>query len=441
MAKNPYDYERKQYAANLGIRGALFLGTTLGQVVSTDDPQQMGRLYVHCVELGDPPNLTSEDFTKLPLCTYCSPLAGSTDSRTSKGPDDDSSTVGQMAYGMWSIPKVGSTVAVVCVDGNPSQRLWIGCVFDQLVTNTLPHGRYNYSSHSPDGPLSSTERPIQPMYDNMSKAFTKRDGNFEWRSRGADYQTANVTDENLEASPSNKPDDTEHEVKQEDGTTLYSTQGYATSRNKTFGGQSLDSQVYSWTTPGFHSISMDDRVENCRFRIRTVSGKQILLDDTNERIYISTAQGNVWLEMDEDGSLDIFCSESISFHGKHINLMAEETIRMYAKTGIHSRSDTDIRFFAKENIDSIAKGDIRETSDGTNETLAGKNIVETGEKIHMNGPAATKAKDAVYVNRTPEHEPWGRTTTKDGTTIAPKYSYNDPMIGRENIKRGKNWRR
>lgn len=451
-------------AFNNSMRGnPLFLGVTLGTVVSTNDPQEMGRLFILCPELGDSPDLTPEDFEKLPLASYCGAFGGSYDSRIVRGPESDpktNGTPGTVASGLWGTPKKGATAAVMCVDGNPSQRIWIGCIPDQLSIATLPHGRFiEKEDGTQDGPLSSTEDPIQPLYNNLKKAFGDKKGNYEWRSRGADFQATGVQSAYLDESPSNRVDETETKVAQKDGTTLYVTQGYGVSRDQTDGGDVYDNQVYSWTTPGFHSISMDDREENCRIKIRTTGGKQFILDDTNERIYLNTSQGAVWIELDENGCLDVYGAEKLSFSGKHLNFTAQESIRMYSKKDIHFRADENIRMYSEKKLDIIIKDDARVTakninlnstesiyqySIGNNETLSEKLIIETGKEIHMNGPTAKEAKKpekAAYTNRIPQHEPWARVGTKDDTTTEPKYPYDDPMIGREHGKRGKNWRR
>ena len=459
-----------------GIRGLSFYGITLGRVVSTDDPQQMGRLFVLCPDLGDPPDLDPDDFTSLPPCTYMAPFGGTTESDQARGPADTYSR-GPLTYGMWAIPKRGAIVGVMCINGNTNQRVWVGSVYEQYVVNTLPHGRYFYEDQNgaiphpegaPYGPVTATEHPIQPLYDNQTSAFSTRLGNFEWRTRGADFQTAAIIDEDaFQASPCNVRDDTEVKFTQEDGTTITVTEGLSPSRDND---AANDNQTYSWTTPGFHSISLDDRAINCRIKLRTSAGHQIIMDDTNERIYINTAKGNNWIEIDEDGSIDIFSTESISATGKHINLTAEETIRLYGKAGVHIKSDADIRIQAGSNVDTTAEGNIdtkagghlfdsaggdidtnaggsiHETSGGSNETSAGGNIVETGAQVHMNGPRAASATSAApqpafLTNRYPQHEPWARTSTKSDTTHDPKYVYNDPQVGREHKVRGPNWRR
>lgn len=438
-------------------RQARFTGLTIGTVLGTSDYQQMGRLYVLCPELGDPPDLDPTRFLELPPCTYVSPLAGSigTNARGS----DDYTSEGAIAYGFWSIPKIGSSVAVACVDGDPNQRIWIGCIYDQFQTNTLPNGRYvTNGSGTPDGPFTSTESPIQPTYSNYRQAFGGKDGNYEWRTRGADYQATALSADLSESANNPTADDHNLTKTYADGSSHTFTEGYATQRDQRQ--EKLpDSSTYSWSTPGQHAISMDDRPENCRARIKTAAGHQIILDDTNERIYINTAQGNNWIQIDQDGCIDVFSSEKVSVHAKHINMTSDESIRLYSKGDIHLRAENNIKMFAGNDIDVVATNDIRtsatnihavaatniaESAGSTHSTIAGSQIVEQGGQIHMNGPAGidpSRAQDAYFVNRLPEHEPWGRVGTASDTTTEPKYGYDDSQVGREHTARGRLWRR
>ena len=152
-----------------------FTGVTVGQVVDTNDPQQMGRVRALCPSLGDDPD--EENFEDIPWASYASPFGGSISNSTfTRGPDEesDNETDGHVAYGMWSIPKEGATVLIMCLDGNPLYRVWLGCLYGQSLNHTLPHGRYSHDfvgSGKPDGPFATSDEPIQPLYKNLTEAF------------------------------------------------------------------------------------------------------------------------------------------------------------------------------------------------------------------------------------------------------------------------------
>lgn len=472
----------------------------IGTVVDTNDPQQIGRIRVVVTTWGDSWNHKVEN---MPWCTFVSPLAGQTHVGT-KGPGIQETT-GGVSYGMWGLPKVGAQVVVMSMDENHMYRLVMGCVFDANTAHTMPHGRWMYDDHpkldkerpkcKPYGPYSSTENLIQPLAQNLQQAFGNSDVAFEWRTRAADYSVSRVDVSQLNQTYSGVQDDLE--IENTDDNTWVSTQGYQNSRIDPHGnptGKNNDSQVYSWTTPGFHSISMDDRQENCRTRLRTTSGHQILLDDTNERIYISTAQGNNWIEMDQAGNISVYSSSKISIRSNaDINLSSDASVNIHGKTGVHIQSDVDIRMTAKSDIHAQAgksihghaKNDVlfeadqkihiksgsnlnissgselnmksasltNITSGSTMNLKAGGQIIETGTQIHLNGPTANTAttassagdKPANFPNMIPTHEPYGRCMTKSDTSIEPELSYTDKKMGKlergRTIPRGMYWRR
>ena len=480
-----------------------FTGITLGRVVDTNDPQQMGRVRAICASLGD--DIDEENIEDVPWASYASPFAGSVSNNTfSRGTDEedkDNVTDGHVAYGMWGIPKEGAIVLIMCVDGDPLYRVWVGCLYGQNLNNTLPHGRYSFDFISsadgkPDGPFSTSDEPIQPLYKNLTEAFGADKTKPEWRTRGADYSAAGIhnniiikIDESVDVST---PDEIgEHPGSYTDSTGTYTvTQGYANSRlNSDIEAadeevtENYDSQTYSWTTPGFHSIAMDDRVENCRMRFRTTTGHQIVLDDTNERIYISTAEGNNWIEMDQNGNIDIHSERRISIHAaKDINFSTDETFRVHAKKGIHMYSGEETRIHSAKDINIRTEQNLRTHSaqqtfieSDTNMNLktatefrasssstmhfnsGGDMMLTGGPDIHLNGPTATLSEPAAethsyWTNRIPQHEPWGRIMMDKGTTDNDsgnshvlELDYTDPLVGEQEldelVERGPYWRR
>ena len=454
---------------------------TLGTVVDTNDPQQMGRVRVVCQQWGDS---WSSDVEELPWAIYVTPFGGQTQVGT-RGPGIQESE-GGIAYGMWAVPTVGAQVVVMCIDGNPMTRMYFGCVYDQHVPHTMPHGRFMYDDHpelektgaspAPYGPYTSTEKYIQPLTANMKQAFGSKDEpNYEYRSRAADYTVSRVDISQIGSTYSKVQDDANVE---HDGWT--STQGYQTSRSdpevqSSYTDSNYDPMIYSIVSPGFHAFSMDDRQENCRLRLRTTSGHQIIMDDTNERIYIATAQGNNWIEMDQDGNIDIFTSNKLSVHAqKEINFTSDDTIRMYAKKGIHMHSDDEVRIESTKDIHvrtsqnirtkasqsilteagqtfSVKSGsDLKLESAAATHHLSAANMYCTAPQIHLNGPTAASAtapaeQPAFWTDRVPTHEPFARTMTKNDFTHTPELKYDDKKVGRLErgrvITRGMYWRR
>ena len=426
----------------------------------------------------------------VPWASYITPFGGA-NGGMARGPNklSENSNKGSVAYGLWAIPKVGAVVLLACVDGDPNQRIYLGCLYDQYTPHTMPHGRFMDNTV---GPLSSGDAQIMPLLQNYERAFV----NFaspEWQSRGADFTVSAVDESQLEKAETDIPDDKKPETRQ----------GYEVTRTELNHenpqtGETYESQTYSITTPGFHAISLDDRAKNCRIRIRSTAGHQILLDDSNERIYVCTAEGNNWIELDQNGNIDIFSARRISVHSeKDMNFTSDETIRMYGKKGVHIQSggeyrvkavgdithktDANINQFATTNYNVIANEtveytavDILHTTSGSMhlnsgvavnvtassgiDVKAGSGVTVEGSIINLGGPPAAAADktnpveppDAHLPNKSPEHEPYPRvglidTDLDEQPKQTPEFGSDDSRVGREELgdtfDRGPNWRR
>lgn len=362
---------------------SLFSGLTLGVVVDTDDPLQAGRLRIFCPSLNDNPKKAQH----LPWASYVSPFSGSiNNSQFYRGTDEETATsTGSVHYGFWAIPEMGAHVLVGCIDGDPRRRFWIGCVPEHQETNTIHHGRYKWDNGSVEGPLTGSNSPMQPLYDHMQTAFDGKKSSPEFRSRVAEYQASAINqdvgqvpntrmrdslDQQNAQLRANDPDTWEHAT--------LGSHGYDWSGFKSLGGY-MSSRVFGWSTPGMHAITMDDRPFNSRVRLRTTAGHQILIDDSNERIYIATYDGNNYIEMDRSGNIDLYSAKRISVHAeedinfntkKSFRVLAEEGIYMYA--GIPTNGDQvplefipdpgEIRIHSHKDMHLLSEGNMRQLS-------------------------------------------------------------------------------
>jgi hypothetical protein len=360
---------------------------TIGLVIDTNDPQQMGRVRCFCPFFGD---TDEKQIKNVPWAIHVSPLSGVT-TFGRRGAEANNIT-GPVSYGMWGTPKIGAYCLVGCIEGSSDLRFWMGCIHPQYLTHTMPHGRFTWIDERngiPDGPLDTIENPINPLYNKLTQHFTTRNEverapgtpsdprrNMEWRTRGVDRQVAALDETYLEAVPEDdRPNSSvvDHRtgdffiVEEEDGTEYtIDGQGYGISQQepdinyRTTGDVNYDSHIYSWTTPGFHSISMDDRHTNCRMRMRTIGGHQIIMDDTNERIYLNTGGGKTWIELDSEGNIDIYAGRNISMRASgDMNFFTDQTFRVQASKGIHLRTNGEMRTHSDEDTHIRSEKNIR----------------------------------------------------------------------------------
>lgn len=396
-----------------------------GQVVKTDDPDQMGRVKVWV------PALDGENFEidSLPWAEYAPVFFGFTvDMPAGNGEPNDS----HVAYGMWSPPKIGAGVYVFCVGGDPTRRAYFAAAMRLHRNRSLPAGR-NTDPNGKVGPWGDAGdgngnlNRIEPAYSNLRDQFQDKLTESEAITRGL-Y-------ERQVAQPKEDKDGKE---------------GY--SKTPQPGEKYLDAQTYCWVTPGRNAIIMQDDPQFARVRVKTAEGHQVILDDVNERIYVSTAKGKSWIEMDLDGHIQIFGADSVSvrsgedinlFADRDINLEAGRNVNLKADTGdlkvstkqsihlnagkdgfftvcgqLHQSADDAIRITTKAGMDLKAKADMAITADRGVDLKAGENMKATASRIDLNGPAAKAATEANCADLAdpptivPGHEPWKRPETK-----------------------------
>jgi Mg/Co/Ni transporter MgtE len=361
----------------------------IGQVVDTNDPQGRGRLRVYCKDLGDAAGI---DPANLPWCQYVTPFGGMVNADSmSRGPGDHK-TAGSVAYGFWALPKINAEVVIMCINGDPSRRIFLGCLPPAHAEHTMPHGRYIDG----DGPYSSEEQPIEPLYSNLKKSFGDTTSP-EYQSRMVDCGVTGVNQDHV---------DSEHVIsKKPDQQSGYKQSRVNPDKKSQFTDKNYDSQIYSLTTPGFHSLSLDDSADSCRVRLRSSGGHHIILDDSNERIYINTAEGNNWIEIDQDGTIDIYATQSINIKSDtDINLTSDKSVRIHSKN-IHFNAEENIRMSAGMDITHdcndhtiISKNEIATSSNTTNYnasgqfSLSGQNTSIKGNKLGLSGSNIVSSK-------------------------------------------------
>jgi len=315
---------------------------TIGIVEDVTDAHQLGRMKVRCQSWLDGTTATEN----LPSTRMSSPLFGF-DDNAKRGVNEIQSE-GPVAYGQWTVPHVGAQVLVTLIDNDPNRRVFIASIAEMYLGHTLPHGRYLDDRI----PKTSSESDIEPLATNSGKAFNGNRDSAEYATRQMDRQVSAypATEFNERIVYSNEADQQEQTIENPDGSIIKRTQGYVDGK----------SAIYSNTTPGFHSMSMDDDPNNCRMRFRTTSGNQIIMDDTNERIYVSTATGKTWIEIDEKGTIDIYGEQDISISSDaDVNITAKEKVRIAGGEGIHMTSGSDIRMHAKTDMSIKTESDLK----------------------------------------------------------------------------------
>lgn len=301
---------------------------TIGIVKNNADPAHHGRLQIYC------PNIDAEDFAvkDLPWAWYIAPFGGTTANPLIGR--EQTAVEGITTYGMWAIPKNGSQVLVGFLDGNAENRFYLGAMYLPEQNRTLPAGIDDDGMKTEiDESGNYGQNEFETYKKNQTEAGLYKDDP-HYRTRGSYERSV--------SHPSNK-----NKVKPTDN-------GYYP---KPLEPEKADSQIYSWTTPGRHYITMSDVDEYCRIRIRSTEGNQVIIDDTNERIYISTAKGRNWIEIDEgSGKIYFYTASKFNIHSENdLNLYSDENINIVAKKRVNIQSEERaVKIQSKRNTEILS---------------------------------------------------------------------------------------
>jgi hypothetical protein len=160
-----------------------------------------------------------------------------------------------------------------------------------------------------------------------------------------------------------------------------------------------------------HTFVMDDGDvdgNNQLTRLRTASGHQLLMHDTEGVVYLANGSGKAYIEMARDGTVSLYSDGGINMRtSRDFNLHSDMHINFHAKGGINFTSETNVALNAegyvfamgeKGILNSSQKGSVRNYArdgissftDGTQLHGAGGRIDLAGSQVHFNSVGASK---------------------------------------------------
>ena len=396
-------------------------GPYIGVVKNNVDPLRMGRLQVNIPSLSKTNDPISGN---LVTCEYLSPFYGAKDARHSI-PGSTDYKDSQHSYGFWAVPPdIGTRVLVIFAEGKMDQAFWIGCVPEPMTnqmtpgiaSSTLTHdaldgtfegadagfqddkkSKYG-TTNVPSGEVNRTKtgatpqqianakRPIHPFAETLLKQGLSADDIRGNTSSSARRETPSHV---FGISTPGRKDETTTKVKV--GTKDTELQDYVTRKTG-------------------HTFVMDDGAvdgTNQLTRLRTASGHQLLMHDTEGVVYLANGSGKAFIEMDRDGTISVYSDGGINMRsGRDFNVHSDMNINFHAKGAINFTSETNVALNAegyvfamgeKGILNSSQKGSVRNYArdgissftDGTQLHGAKGRIDLAGSQVHFNSVGAS----------------------------------------------------
>jgi hypothetical protein len=333
--------------------GAVLRSVPLFGIVKDNiDPIRSGRLQVYISDLGgSDPN----DSNAWVTVSYMSPFYGVTT------PSSANTGWGEYiknpnSYGMWnSQPDLGTTVICIFINGDPNYGFWIGCVPQPEALQMVPAigGTDNIVANAGEakGLGGAVRLPVTNL--NTNNAGLANSNKFLTDAKPVHSYVASIlSQQGLIRDPirgvigSSAQRETPSRV----------GWGVSTPGRPIYEGGFTDETIANAATSekptglkvvarrGGHTLVMDDGDilgKDQLVRLRSSLGHQILMSDDGQTLFIIHANGQSYIELGKEGTIDMYSTNSFNVRTQgDLNLHADNNININAGKQLNISADT-----------------------------------------------------------------------------------------------------
>jgi hypothetical protein len=437
----------------------------LGVVKDNVDPTRSGRIRVYISALGA--NDPNDERNWTPIL-YMSPFFGLTDT-TGGNSDFGSFKANPASYGMWaSPPDIGTIVICLFINGDPNYGFYIGSIPDAEAMRMVPAIGANFPTEN----VIFNESEATKYGGAIRVPVTNMNTNNSGQADASTFLNSPKPVHSFQASIMFQQGILRDSIR---GPISSSSQrespsrvgwGVSTPGRPIYQGGFTDetiadaadqpnqqSNLKIVSRRGGHSIVMDDGDligQDNLVRIRTSLGHQILMSDDGQTLMILHSNGQSYIELGKEGTVDVFATNSINLRthgdlnlhadnnininaGKKLNVHADE-ININSENAITQKAGTDYKIDTKGIHTHKVGGPMSLASDGQASFASADTTFINGSVINLNtgssstvpekvdpipiiaqtdtlfsadkGWAAAPGKLLTIVSRAPAHAPW-----------------------------------
>lgn len=405
----------------------------LGVVKDNVDPIRAGRLQVYIADFGAPDPDNDSSWVTVELMT---PFFGKTEGsggQTGYG----SYLQNPSSYGMWfSPPDIGSTVVCMFINGDMNYGFYIGSVPSPEALTMVPaigaSDNVTLNSGEANSYGGATKLPVTNLNENNGDV-----------ADGAGFLTAPKPVHSYAASIYSQQGLIRDPIR---GPITSSAQrespsrvgwGVSTPGRPIYEGgftddtlvNNLDGNAESLkviSRRGGHSIVMDDGDivgKDQLIRLRTALGHQILMSDDGQCLHIIHSNGQSWIELGKEGTIDMYSMNSVN-------------VRTQGDLNLHA--DNNININAKKDL-NIAAENVKITSENAMAFRAGSTFsgycqgaysfkVGGGMSMAAGGEASYAGGGALYLNGSKVNLNTGSGTAPETVTPIPVIAHTDTLF-------------
>lgn len=346
------------------------MGPYIGIVVNNIDNTRQGRLQVWIEQFGSTngdgsPNLT--DPTMWRTVRYCPPFYGATSQSGVAGVGTYPGN--RNSYGMWfTPPDLGTRVMCFFVGGDPTVGgYYLGCIPEDGINHMIPAigASSNYSANNPaqqqllNGVVSA---PVTEIND-INPQITDNPRFFDQKKPVQSVVEGVLFQQGLDKDPIRGPIKSSSQRESPSNCYGISTPGKPiyqgglnekTIKQKLETGQVNLQDIAVIGRQGGHTFVMDDgdlEGKDTLVRIRTAKGHQITMSDDGDAFFITHANGQTWIELGKQGTVDVYSTNSINLRTQGVlNFHADKGINMYSGGSIRIKSEKTTLVTSSENL-------------------------------------------------------------------------------------------
>jgi hypothetical protein len=299
---------------------------------------------------------------------------------------------------MWfTPPDIGVSVLCFFVEGDPNQGYYVGCIPEQGINHMIPAigsvPRTQTQTENNNQSVYFANAPLLPVTEinnaSTNTAINENPRFFDQPKPVHSYVAATLFQQGLINDPVRGTIGSSSQRESPSACYGMSTPGRPIYQSGLGAGTDGEANVVAQLQNlkpedvkvigrrGGHTFVMDDgnlAGNDSLIRIRTSKGHQITMSDDGNCFYICHANGQSWVELGQEGTLDVFSTNSINLRSQGtINLHADEDINLYAgkkiniksKEGSSIQSDGDLDVACKKKLTLFASTQIGVKSNGT----------------------------------------------------------------------------
>ena len=367
--------------------GVLRSEPVMGVVKNNIDPVRMGRIQVFIEDLNGP---DPEDSKSWVTVGFLSPFYGRSYPNGAGTAGYGSYTSNPVSYGEWhSPPEIGTRVICIFVNGDPNYGYYIGSIPEPEALTMVPaigaiDSNVVLNAGEAKNLAGATQLPVTNL--NINNADMAEGDNYLNMPKPVHSYVAStlaqqglIRDNIRGPITSNAQRETPSRVGwgvSTPGRPIYEG-GYddqtIVDALTAAGGAASSTKIISRRAG--HTFVMDDGDllgKDQLIRLRTSLGHQILMSDDGQCLFIIHANGQSYIELGKEGTIDMFSTNSVNIRTQgDLNLHADRDVNIQAKNDININADNNINVNSTGDYNHLVTGDYAKEVLGNYSTKVG----------------------------------------------------------------------